>query len=209
MKLLRLLKRAAIWGRKKPDVTEIVSGLQVMARELERERNHLEKLAADAKRRAVTARRNGQNEACILYAGEVLRTHRDILKIERVRFSLLRIASYIKRARITARVNIGMERVAAIFGILGEEISAKRVIQNLDEVARRLEQFEIENGIFEETLHGATDGRIAPEELADVMAEIDSEVVESGGRRGTTPSTKAPPDRLAEEIQALERRLGL
>ena len=41
------IKKAMSWGRRKPDITEVTSQLRILTKQLERERNRLEKEERD------------------------------------------------------------------------------------------------------------------------------------------------------------------
>ncbi|MHA1740869.1 MAG: Snf7 family protein [Candidatus Thorarchaeota archaeon] len=202
-----LFRKAFTWGRKKPDIAEIVSQLRVLSKQLERERNKLEREARDTKARAVRARKSGQMDAYRMYATEMVRLRRYALTVDKSRLRLLRIISHINQAQTGAKIGIAMERVADILGLLGEATDAKKMVENLDEISRRLEEFEVESGIMEEALETTTDSRVTSEDLAAAMAEIDAEA-----GMAEAPATRvaaSESEKLEDEIRSLEEELGM
>ncbi|MHA1638260.1 MAG: Snf7 family protein, partial [Candidatus Thorarchaeota archaeon] len=141
------IRKAFSWGRKKPDITEITSNLRIMSKQLERQRNKLEKEERDTKARAVRARKSGNVEAFKTYATEMIRFRRFALSIDKSRLQILKILAHVTRAQTTAQAAIAIDQVAQILGLLGDATDATKVVENADEIARRLEEFEIESEI--------------------------------------------------------------
>ncbi len=184
----------------------MLSRLRILTRQLERERNKMEKEARDTKARAIKARKTGNTEAYHMYATEMVRLRRAALVIDKTRLRILRIISHINRAQTTAKVSMAMGQVAGIMKMLGDATETTKVIDHLDEISRRLEEFEIESGIVGEAFEVTSDSHVSSEDLAAAMAEIDAEagVGEAAPARVVTSET----ERLEDEIRALEEELG-
>ncbi|MFW9920471.1 MAG: Snf7 family protein [Candidatus Thorarchaeota archaeon] len=202
------IRKALSWGRKKPDINEVTSQLRVLSKQLERQRNKLEKEERDTKARAIRARKTGNMEAYQTYAGEMIRFRRFALGVDKSRLQILKILAHVTRAQTTAQASQALNQVAKILGLLGDATDVTKVVENVDEIARRLEEFEIESGITGEAFDSTGDAQITTEDLAAAMAEIDAE---AGIGESTGPVTKpiSETERLEEAIKALERELGV
>ncbi len=201
------IKKAMSWGRRKPDITEATSQLRILTKQLERERNRLEKEERDTKARAVRARKEGHTDAYRTYAAEMIRFRRFALSVDRSRLHLLRVLAHITRAQTTAKTGVAVEQVAKILGTLSEATDSTKVIQNLDEITHRLEEFEIESGISEEALVSTKESQVTSEDMAAAMEEIDAAAGVAGAPSGTRPVTEA--EELEEAIKSLEKELGV
>ncbi|MCF2135979.1 MAG: SNF7 family protein [Candidatus Thorarchaeota archaeon] len=201
------IRKAFTWGRKKPDVSEMLSRLRILVRQLERERNKMEKEARDAKARAVKARKTSNREAYQMYATEMVRLRRSTLVLDKTRLRILRIISHVQRAQTTAKVSMAVGQVAEIMKMLGDATETPKVIDHLDEISRRLEEFEIESGIVGEAFEVTSDSRVSSEDLTAAMAEIDAE---AGVATAVSPThvVISESDKLEDEIRALEEELG-
>lgn len=201
------VKKAMAWGRKKPDVAEVTSQLRILGKELERERNRLEKEEIETKTRAVRARKEGRTDAYKTYAVEMIRFRKSALSIDKSRLHLLRFLSQVVHAQSAAKTSLAIEKVAKILGMLGEARDSTKVVRNLDEITRRLDAIEIEGGISDEAFDSMKDSRVTSEELSAAMQEIDAAAgaAEITSRAG--PATEA--EKLEEEIKSLEKELGV
>lgn len=201
------IRKAFRWGKKRPDVGEVSSQLRVLSKQLARERNKLEKEARDTRARAVRARKEGRADAYKTYAAEMVRFRRFALSVDKSRLQILKILAYITRAQTTAKANVALERVADILGLLGDTTDTLKVVENVDEIGRRLEQFEIESSISTEALDTTEIGEVTSEELATAMAEIDAEAGAATSQAKTAPMTES--EELEAEIKSLEQELGV
>ncbi len=207
MRILSPIRKAFSWGRKKPDITEITSNLRIMSKQLERQRNKLEKEERDTKARAVRARKAGNNEAFKTYATEMIRFRRFALSIDKSRLQILKILAHVTRAQTTAQASLAIEQVAQILGLLGDATDATKVVENADEIARRLEEFEIESEITGDAFDSTGESQVTSEDLASAMREID---IEAGvAETGTTTGPVTEAEELEEAIKSLERELGV
>ncbi len=208
VRILGPIRKAFSWGRKKPDINEVTSQLRVLSKQLERQRNKLEKEERDTKARAIRARKTGNMEAYRTYAGEMIRFRRFALGVDKSRLQILKILAHVTRAQTTAQASQALNQVAKILGLLGDATDATKVVENVDEIARRLEEFEIESGITGEAFDSTGDAQITTDDLAAAMAEIDAEA-----GFAEVSSTAAKPvsetEKLEEAIKALERELGV
>lgn len=200
-------KKAMTWGRRKPDVAEVTSQLRILGKELERERNRLEKQEIETKSRAVRARKEGHMDAYKTYATEMIRFRKSALSIDKSRLHLLRFLSSVIHAQSAAKTNLVVEKVAKILGILGDARDSTKVVRNLDEITRRLDAIEIESGISDETFDSMKDSKVTSEELASAMQEIDAAAGAAEVTSLAGPATEA--ERLEEEIKSLEKELGV
>ncbi len=201
------IRKAFRWGKKRPDVGEVSSQLRVLSKQLARERNKLEKEARDTRARAVRARKEGRIDAYKTYAAEMVRFRRFALSVDKSRLQILKILAYITRAQTTAKANVALEKVADILGLLGDTTDTLKVVENVDEIGRRLEQFEIESSMSTEALDTTEIGEVTSEELATAMAEIDAEAGASTSRAKKAPMTES--EELEAEIKSLEQELGV
>ncbi|MHA1902413.1 MAG: Snf7 family protein [Candidatus Thorarchaeota archaeon] len=201
------IRKAFSWGRKKPDIGEVKSSLRIMSKQLERQRNKLEKEVRDTKGRAVKARKGGHNEAFRTYATEMVRFRRYALSVDKSRLQILKILAHVSRAQTTAQATKVLEQVGKILGMLGDATDTTKVVENVDEIARRLEEFDIESGISSETLDSTTDGQVTSEDLAAAMQEIDAEAGIADAVPTSRPVSEA--EELEEAIKSLERELGV
>lgn len=199
------IRKAFRWGKKKPDVGEISSRLRILSKQLARQRNKLEKEEHDTRARAVRARKAGQMEAYQTYATEMIRFRRYALSVDKSRLQILKILAHLNRAQTSAKTSLALQEVAKILGMLGESTDTTKVVANVDEIARRLEEFEIEASISDEALDSTME--ISSDDLASAMQEIDAEA----GMADAT-ATKKPLGELQsleEDIKSLERELGM
>ncbi|MHA2423567.1 MAG: Snf7 family protein [Candidatus Thorarchaeota archaeon] len=200
-------RKAFSWGRRKPNIGEVTSKLRILSKQLERQRNKLEKEERNTKARAVKARKSGNLEAYKTYATEMIRFRRFALSVDKSRLQILKILAHVTRAQSTAQASKALEQVAKILGMLGDATDASKVVDNADEIARRLEEFEIESGITGEAFDTTGDAHVTSEDITAAMAEIDREA-------GVAPTAEASPavseaDKLEEAIKNLERELGV
>jgi hypothetical protein len=200
-------KKAMTWGRRKPDVAEVTGQLRILGKELERERNRLEKQELETKTRAVRARKDGHTDAYKTYATEMIRFRKSALSIDKSRLHLLRFLSSIIHAQSAAKTNLVVEKVAKILGLFVDTRDSAKLVRNLDEITRRLDSIEIEGAISDEAFDSMKDSKVTSEELAAAMQEIDvaAGAEETASRAG--PATEA--ERLEEEIKSLEKELGV
>ena len=203
---LGTIRKAFSWGRKKPDIGEVKSQLRIIAKQLERQRNKLEKEERGTRSRAVRARKAGQVDAYRTYATEMIRFRRFALSVDRSRLNILKILAHVNRAQTAAKTNRAMDEVAKILGLLGNATDATKVVANVDEIAQRLEEFEIESGIADDAFH-ATMPEITTDDLAAAMQEIDKEAGLAEASTGTRPASQT--DELEEAIKSLESELGI
>ncbi len=202
-----IFKKAFSWGRKKPDINEVTSQLRVLSKQLERQRNKLEKEERDTKARAINARKNGNTEAFRTYAKEMVRFRRFALSIDKSRLQILKILAHITRAQTTAKASKALDDVADILGLLGDATDTSKVIENADEIAMRLEEFEIESGIAGEAFDSTTESEVTSDELSEAMREIEAAAQVEGSTTGAHPMTEA--EELEEAIKSLEKELGV
>lgn len=205
VKLLSSFRKAFSWGRKKPDVGEISSQLRILAKQLARERNKLEKEEGETRARAIRARKAGQGEAFKTYATEMIRFRRLALSFDKSRLQILKILAHLNRAQTSAKTNIALQEVAKLLGMLGDATEATRLVENADEISRRLEELEIESSISSDALDASMD--VSSEDLTTAMHELD---VEAGLAERTAEMT-ADTDigTLEEDIKELEKELGI
>lgn len=199
------IRKAFQWGRKKPNVSEVSSRLRILSKQLARQRNKLEKEERDTRARAVRARKAGQTEAYKTYAMEMVRFRKYALSVDKSRLQILKILAHLNRAQTSAKTQKALEEVAKILGMLGDASDTTKVVANVDEIARRLEEFEIEASISDEAIDSTID--VTPEALSDAMREIDVEAGMAGAETLREPVGVA--DSLEEDIKALERELGM
>lgn len=205
MKELGSIRKAFSWGRKKPDIGEVSSRLRILSKQLARQRNKLEKEERDAKSRAVRARKAGQVEAYRTYATEMVRFRRYALSVDKSRLQILKILAHLNRAQTSAKTQLALQEVAKILGMLGEGSDATKVVANVDEIARRLEEFEIEASISDEALDSTME--VSSEDLTFAYQEIDAEAGLADAPAVTRPASES--ESLEEDIKALERELGV
>ncbi len=198
------IRKAFSWGRKKPDVGEVSSRLRILSKQLARQRNKLEKEERDTKSRAVRARKAGQTEAYRTYATEMVRFRRYALAVDKSRLQILKILAHLNRAQTSAKTTLALQEVAKILGMLGDGSDATKVVANVDEIARRLEEFEIEASISDEALDSTME--ITSDDMASAMHEIDAE---AGLADAATTGPVGEADSLEDDIKALERELGM
>lgn len=199
------IRKAFSWGRKKPDIGEISSRLRILSKQLARQRNKLEKEERDAKARAVRARKASQMEAYRTYATEMVRFRRYALSVDKSRLQILKILAHLNRAQTSAKTSIALQEVAKILGMLGDGTDATKLVANVDEIARRLEEFEIEASISDEALDSTME--VSSEDLTFAFQEIDAEAGLADAATVTRPVGEA--ETLEEDIKALERELGV
>ncbi|MFW9844918.1 MAG: Snf7 family protein [Candidatus Thorarchaeota archaeon] len=199
------IRKAFAWGRKKPDVGEISSRLRILSKQLARQRNKLEKEERDTKARAVRARKGGQTEAYKTYVTEMLRFRKYALSVDKSRLQILKILAHLNRAQTSAKTQLALQEVAKILGMLGDSSDASKVVANVDEIARRLEEFEIEASISDEALDSTME--VSSDDLSAAMAEIDAEagLAEAGPVKKPLSDVEA----LEDDIRSLERELGM
>ncbi len=205
MRFLGSIRKAFSWGRKKPDIGEISSRLRILSKQLARQRNKLEKEERDAKARAVRARKASQMEAYRTYATEMVRFRRYALSVDKSRLQILKILAHLNRAQTSAKTSIALQEVAKILGMLGDGTDASKLVANVDEIARRLEEFEIEASISDEALDSTME--VSSEDLTFAFQEIDAEAGLADAATVTRPVGEA--ETLEEDIKALEKELGV
>jgi DNA-binding transcriptional ArsR family regulator len=205
VRFLGSIRKAFSWGRKKPDIGEISSRLRILSKQLARQRNKLEKEERDTKSRAVRARKAGQTEAYRTYATEMVRFRRYALSVDKSRLQILKILAHLNRAQTSAKTSKALQEVAKILGMLGDGTDATKVVANVDEIARRLEEFEIEATISDEALD--TTMEVTSEDMSSAFQEIDAEAGLAEAPTATRPVGEA--ESLEEDIKALERELGV
>ncbi len=199
------LRKAFSWGRKRPDVGEVSSQLRILAKQLERQRDKLEKEERDTKNRAVKARKAGQVDAFRTYATEMVRFRRFALSVDKSRLQILKILAHLNRAQTSAKTSRALEEVGKILGMLGDTSDAKKLVENVDEIARRLDEFEIEAEISADALDMTMD--VSSDDLATAMQELDVEAGLAEASAVTKPATES--ESLEEDIKRLERELGI
>ena len=199
------LRKAFSWGRKRPDVGEVSSQLRILAKQLERQRNKLEKEERDTKSRAVKARQAGQVDAFRTYATEMVRFRRFALSVDKSRLQILKILAHLNRAQTSAKTSRALEEVGKILGMLGDTSDAKKLVENVDEIARRLDEFEIEAEISGDALDMTMD--VSSDDLATAMQELDVEAGLVEASAVAKPATES--ESLEEDIKQLERELGI
>ena len=199
------IRKAFSWGKKKPDVGEISSRLRILSKQLARQRNKLEKEERDTKARAIRARKGGQSEAFKTYATEMLRFRKYALSVDKSRLQILKILAHLNRAQTSAKTSLALQEVAKILGMLGDSTDASKVVANVDEIARRLEEFEIEASISDDALDATME--VSSDDLTAAMHEIDAEA----GLADATATKKPLSDveSLEDDIKSLERELGM
>jgi len=205
VRYLGSIRKAFSWGRKKPDIGEISSRLRILSKQLARQRNKLEKEERDAKSRAVRARKAGQMEAYRTYATEMVRFRRYALSVDKSRLQILKILAHLNRAQTSAKTQIALQEVAKILGMLGDGTDASKVVANVDEIARRLEEFEIEASISDEALDSTME--VTSEDMTFAFQEIDAEA--GLAEASAAPRPVGESESLEEDIKALERELGV
>lgn len=198
------IRKAFSWGRKKPDIGEVSSRLRILSKQLARQRNKLEKEERDTKARAVRARKGGQMDAYRTYATEMVRFRRYALSVDKSRLQILKILAHLNRAQTSAKTTKALQEVAKILGMLGDGTDTTKVVANVDEIARRLEEFEIEASISDEALDSTME--ITSDDLTSAMQEIDAE---AGLAEAPSVRPVSETDSLEEDIKALERELGM
>jgi DNA-binding transcriptional ArsR family regulator len=205
VKELGSIRKAFSWGRKKPDIGEVSSRLRILSKQLARQRNKLEKEERDTKSRAVRARKAGQMEAYRTYATEMVRFRRYALSVDKSRLQILKILAHLNRAQTSAKTQLALQEVAKILGMLGDGSDASKVVANVDEIARRLEEFEIEASISDDALDSTME--VSSEDLTFAYQEIDAEAGLADTPAVTRPASES--ESLEEDIKALERELGV
>jgi hypothetical protein len=205
VRFLDSLRKAFSWGRKRPDVGEVSSQLRILAKQLERQRNKLEKEERDTKNRAVKARQAGQVDAFRTYATEMVRFRRFALSVDKSRLQILKILAHLNRAQTSAKTSRALEEVGKILGMLGDTSDAKKLVENVDEIARRLDEFEIEAEISGDALDMTMD--VSSDDLATAMQELDVEAGLVEASSVAKPATES--ESLEEDIKQLERELGI
>lgn len=205
MKLLGTIRKAFIWGRNKPNISEIKSRLRVLIRQLQRQKAKLDNEISAIKACAVRARKSGDMDSFRSYAEELVRFRHMALSVDKSRLHLLKILNHIQQAQTTAKTSLVMNETSKILGILGDVTDVSRVVINVDEIARRLEEFEIERGIASKSIDSAT-GSIPPDEVSRTMTEIEAIAGASSDVR--SPST-SEADTLEATIKALEQELDV
>ncbi|MFX0108146.1 MAG: Snf7 family protein [Candidatus Hodarchaeota archaeon] len=199
------IRKAFSWGRKKPDIGEISSQLRILAKQLERQRNKLEKEERDTRSRAVRARKAGQTEAFRTYAIEMVRFRRYALSVDKSRLQILKVLAHLNRAQTSAKTSRALDEVAKILGMLGDATDTRKIVENVDEIARRLDEFEIESDISMDALDSTME--VNSEELSEAMAEIDVEAGLADASALKKPASDA--ESLEADIKELERELGV
>ena len=199
------IRKAFAWGKKKPDVGEISSRLRILSKQLARQRNKLEKEERDTKARAVRARKGGQTDAYRTYATEMLRFRKYALSVDKSRLQILKILAHLNRAQTSAKTQLALQEVAKILGMLGDSSDASKVVANVDEIARRLEEFEIEASISDDALDSTME--VSSDDLSAAMQEIDAEA--GLAEAGAVKKPLSEVESLEDDIKSLERELGM
>ncbi|MGY5881298.1 MAG: Snf7 family protein [Candidatus Thorarchaeota archaeon] len=199
------IRKAFAWGRKKPDVGEISSRLRILSKQLARQRNKLEKEERDTKARAVRARKGGQTDAFKTYATEMLRFRKYALSVDKSRLQILKILAHLNRAQTSAKTQLALQEVAKILGMLGDSSDASKVVANVDEIARRLEEFEIEASISDDALDSTME--VSSDDLSAAILEIDAEA--GLAEAGAVKKPLSDVESLEDDIRSLERELGM
>ncbi|MFW9887946.1 MAG: Snf7 family protein [Candidatus Thorarchaeota archaeon] len=200
------LRKAFRWGRKKPDIGEVSSQLRILTKQLARERNKLEKEERDTRARAIKARQAGQMDAFKTYATEMIRFRRFVLSTDKARLQILKILTHLNRAQTSARTGRALEEVAKILGMLGDTSDTRRLVENIDEITRRLDEFEIESAISAEALDASME--VDSDDIAAAMQEIDVEVgLADAASVAARPASES--ETLEKDIKDLERELGI
>lgn len=205
MNIVPSIRKAFAWGKKKPDIGEVSSRLRILSKQLARQRNKLEKEERDTRARAVRARKGGQTDAYRTYAMEMVRFRRYALSVDKSRLQILKILAHLNRAQTSAKTSLALQEVAKILGMLGDSTDASKVVANVDEIARRLEEFEIESSISDEALDSTME--ISSDDLDDALAEIDAEA--GLGEAAPVRRPKSEIESLEDDIKSLERELGM
>ena len=205
MKFLPSIRKAFAWGKKKPDVGEISSRLRILSKQLARQRNKLEKEERDTKARAVRARKAGQTDAYKTYATEMLRFRKYALSVDKSRLQILKILAHLNRAQTSAKTSLALQEVAKILGMLGDSTDASKVVANVDEIARRLEEFEIESSISDDALDSTME--VSSDDISAAMLEIDAEA--GLAEAGAVKKPLSDVESLEADIKSLERELGM
>ncbi|MHA2080821.1 MAG: Snf7 family protein, partial [Candidatus Thorarchaeota archaeon] len=144
-------------------------------------------------------------EAYRTYATEMVRFRRYALSVDKSRLQILKILAHLNRAQTSAKTSKALQEVAKILGMLGDGTDATKVVANVDEIARRLEEFEIEATISDEALD--TTMEVTSEDMSSAFQEIDAEAGLAEAPTATRPVGEA--ESLEEDIKALERELGV
>ena len=206
VRLLDSLRKAFRWGRKKPDIGEVSSQLRILTKQLARERNKLEKEERDTRARAIKARQAGQMDAFKTYATEMIRFRRYALSTDKARLQILKILTHLNRAQTSARTGRALEEVAKILGMLGDTSDTRKLVENIDEITRRLDEFEIESAISAEALDASME--VSSDDVAAAMQEIDVEVgLADAASVAARPASES--ETLEKDIKDLERELGI
>jgi len=203
--VLPSIRKAFAWGKKKPDVGEISSRLRILSKQLARQRNKLEKEERDTKARAVRARKGGQTDAFRTYTTEMLRFRKYALSVDKSRLQILKILAHLNRAQTSAKTQLALQEVAKILGMLGDSSDASKVVANVDEIARRLEEFEIEASISDDALDSTME--VSSDDLTAAMQEIDAEA--GLAEAGAVKKPLSEVESLEDDIKSLERELGM
>jgi DNA-binding transcriptional ArsR family regulator len=139
------------------------------------------------------------------YATEMIRFRRYALSVDKSRLQILKILAHLNRAQTSAKTSLALQEVAKILGMLGESTDSTKVVANVDEIARRLEEFEIETNISDEALDSTME--ISSEDLTSAMQEID---IEAGlADAATVKRPLGETESLEDDIKSLERELGM
>lgn len=205
VRFLDSLRKAFRWGRKRPDSGEVSSQLRILSKQLARERNKLEKEERDTRARAIKARQAGQTDAFKTYATEMVRFRRYALSTDKARLQILKILAHLNRAQTSAKTGRALEEVAKILGMLGDTSDTRKLVENVDEITRRLDEFEIESAISADALDASME--VSSDDLASAMQEIDVEIGLSEAAVVARPASES--ETLEKDIKDLERELGI
>lgn len=198
------IRRAFSWARNKPDVGEVSTQLRIISKQLARQRNRLEKEERETKARAIQARKEGQIDAFRTYAEEMIRFRKYRLSVDKSRLHTLRILAHIDRTQTSAKTARIMKDVAKTLRLLGDAKDLSKVVQNVDEIARHLEDYDIEADITAEAFDSTM--KISADDLAAAIREIDE-----AARLPDTPSSEhlTRSEELERDITFLEKELGI
>ncbi len=135
----------------------------------------------------------------------MVRFRRYALSVDKSRLQILKILAHLNRAQTSAKTSIALQEVAKILGMLGDGTDATKLVANVDEIARRLEEFEIEASISDEALDSTME--VSSEDLSFAFQEIDAEAGLADAATVARPVGEA--ETLEEDIKALEKELGV
>jgi uncharacterized membrane-anchored protein len=89
--------------------------------------------------------------------------------------------------------------------MLGDTSDTRKLVENVDEITRRLDEFEIESEISADALDASME--VSSDDLTAAMQEIDVEVGLADATVAAKPVSES--DTLEKDIKDLERELGI